>query len=191
MLKLDDSFESKLLRKKLIEDYPFLLPRNRFTDKIIEGYDYEVIEGEAGLPAGWFELFMQMCEDIKAPLVKADYLDKFRFSQLKEKYGSMRVYTFGAPQEVNDVISKYEFLSQQVCCMCGKPAKYMTSGWICPFCEEHVSKFTNDLSTCDDIEIDTCFYINRYANSVSTEIKIDCSDEWARYLERVGETDER
>lgn len=189
MLKLDDSIESKLIRKKLIEDYPFLLPRNRFTDEVATDYKYEYIEGEFDLPVGWFELFLQMCEDIKEPLEKADCLEKFRFSQIKEKYGSMRAYVFGAPQEVYDIISKYEFLSQQVCCMCGKPAEYMTSGWISPFCKEHVYELVKDTSSCDDIEIDTCFYVTcYYIDGHSTETKIDCSSEWQRYLERIGES---
>ena len=81
-----EDWNSRRLRKALIKEYPYLQPRNVWTDKIAEDYDYEYILGEHDLPEGWFELFLQMCEDIKEPLIKADYLNEFRFSQLKEKY---------------------------------------------------------------------------------------------------------
>ena len=100
------------INKKLCEQFPYLVPRNVFTDKIPEDYDYDYIRGEYELPDGWFDLFLQMCEDIKQPLVDANYLEKFRFSQIKEKYGTMRCYVFGAPEEVHNILHKYEYLSQ-------------------------------------------------------------------------------
>jgi hypothetical protein len=33
------------------------------------------------------------------------------------------------------IINKYEKLSYKTCIMCGKPAKYITEGWISPYCE--------------------------------------------------------
>ena len=90
---LGEDWNSRRLRKALIEEYPYLQPRNVWNDEISEDYDYEYILGEYDLPEGWMKLFLQMCEDIREPLVKANYLNEFRFSQLKEKYGSMRVYT--------------------------------------------------------------------------------------------------
>jgi hypothetical protein len=56
--------------KKLIKRYPFLLPRNVFTDEVPEEYDYSYIRGIGELPKGWEKLFLQMCEDIRTPLVK-------------------------------------------------------------------------------------------------------------------------
>ena len=84
--------------KVLIERMPYLMPRNVFTDKIVDNYDYEYIRGEYELPDGWFRLFLQMREDIREPLKKADQLDSFRFSQIKEEWGVMECYNFGAPK---------------------------------------------------------------------------------------------
>lgn len=83
--------------KKLVERYPYLLPRNVWTDKLPEDYDYTYIKG-LEIPNGWRKLFFQMCEDIRQPLIDANYLDKFRFTQIKEKYNSLRCYHCGAPR---------------------------------------------------------------------------------------------
>jgi hypothetical protein len=75
--------------KVLVERYPYLLPRNVWNDKVPEDYDYTYIMGIDTIPKGWQKLFLQMCEDIRQPLIDADYLDKFRFSQIKEKYNGL------------------------------------------------------------------------------------------------------
>ena len=183
---LGEDWNSRRLRKALIEAYPYLQPRNVFTDKIPEDYDYEYILGEHDLPEGWFELFLQMCEDLREPLAKADYLDKFRFSQIKEKFGSMRAYTFGATREVQNIIAKYEFLSTQVCCVCGKSATVRTYDWTCPYCFEHVKYSNENLDDCAVIDPKTSYTRLVYSAGVTTETTIDCTDEWNRYLARIN-----
>ena len=37
--------------KKLIEEFPFLLPKNRFTGEVISDYDYEFTELDS-MPSG-------------------------------------------------------------------------------------------------------------------------------------------
>ena len=183
---LGEDLNSRRLRKALIEEYPYLQPRNVFTGKIPEDYDYEYILGEHDLPEGWFELFLQMCEDLREPLAKADYLDKFRFSQIKEKFGSMRAYTFGATREVQNIIAKYEFLSTQVCCVCSKPATVQTYDWICPYCFEHVKDSNENLDDCTVIDHKTSYTRRVSSAGVTTETTIDCTDEWNRYLARIN-----
>ena len=84
-------------RKKLVKLYPYLQPRNVWTDKVSEDYDYSYIRGEHELPTGWLRLFFLYCKNLRNRLVETDALDKFRFSQLKEKYGRMCLYNFGIP----------------------------------------------------------------------------------------------
>lgn len=187
MVGLGEDWSSRQLRKTLIEEYPYLQPRNVFSGKIPEDFDYQYIKGEYDLPDGWLELFLQCCSDIKEPLVKADYLNKFMFTQIKEKYGSMRMYNYGAPKEVHDILSKYEFLSQQVCCVCGKPAIAMTRGWICPYCDAHLQEELGEfVKEADPVEIKTSYIRKTYHDGITVETVIDCSDEWDRYLKRIG-----
>jgi hypothetical protein len=62
---------TKEQNKKLVERYPFLLPRNVFTDELEEDYDYSYIF-PLEISPGWFELFLQLCEDIRQPLIDAN-----------------------------------------------------------------------------------------------------------------------
>ena len=71
-----------------------------------------------------------------------EYVDTFlydlRIMQIKEKFGGLRFYIEGAPREsrVDDIISKYESMSERLCGICGRPAKYLSQGWIYPWCED-------------------------------------------------------
>ena len=131
-----------------------------------------------------------MCEDIYEPLVRADYVDKFRFSDVKEKYGAMRCYTVGATREVYDIIDKYEFLSKQVCSVCGIPATVVTYGYVCPYCTEHVRGSMENVDEAEIIELKTSYVKRRWMPYRSEDVTVNCSDEWCRYLERIGYKDE-
>lgn len=88
-----------------------------------------------------------MWDELKEILEKHNYLNEFRFSQIKEKWGSLRIYDNGAPEEAYDEIeawkSKYEELSEKFCIQCGKPAKYISIGWISPWCESCAKEINN------------------------------------------------
>ena len=130
--------------KALIERFPFLMPHNRFTDKIPEDFDYHYTELDA-MPDGWRIAFgEQMCQEIKDALIEIDYLDKYRITQIKEKYGMLRWYDFGASRKIYDIISKYEGISQVTCICCGKPATKITTGWISPYCDDCVPHYEGE-----------------------------------------------
>jgi hypothetical protein len=185
---MSDEWSMRKWRKDMIKKYPYLMPRNSFTGEVSKDYDYTFLVGEYDLPKGWFELFLQLCEDIREPLERCDQLDKFRFLQVKEKYGWLRCYNSGANEEVNDIIDKYEVLSTQVCSMCGQPAKYMTNGYICPYCSNCVEKSGELISSADSVDIQTSYVRTRYSDGQRTETIISVEDEWNRYLERIGTT---
>jgi len=125
------------------EKYPFL---TWYGDPLYMGYsenhelDYH-FTWEDELPAGWKKAFCpQIWDELKAILEKANYVDKFRFTQIKEKFGTVRLYYSGVPESIFKEIcaweNKYDKLSEEVCIDCGKPAKYMTLGWITFICED-------------------------------------------------------
>lgn len=122
--------------KTLCELYPFLLPRNRWTGKIPEDYDYSYTELDA-MPAGWREAFgIKLCEEIKLCLdkMKPDVAAKYMITQIKEKYGQLCWYTNFTTEDLEKVMRKYEDLSKRTCIVCGKPAEFITLGWISPYC---------------------------------------------------------
>ena len=113
---------NKESNQKLIERFPFLIPRNRWTGKVPEDYDYSYTELDS-MPDGWRKAFgEQMCEDIRDELVHAEYLDQYRITQIKEKYGTLCWYDFGCTERMlRDIIPKYEHLSARTCIRCGNP----------------------------------------------------------------------
>ena len=131
-----ENTEDKELNKKMVEEFPFLLPHNRWTDKVSEDYDYSYNELWA-LEKGWAKAFgYELICELRDALIEAGYLDKYRITQIKEKYGSLRWYDFGAPEKAYDILRKYEKLSYETCIYCGAPATYETYGWINYVCEK-------------------------------------------------------
>ena len=140
--------------KALCDRYPFLIPWNRFSGmriteaqnggywpgnkEAIPEYDYEYTELE-GLMTGWDIAFgEQMCEEIREALIEDGDLDRWKIVELKEKWGRMTLYDNGhkAGSRIPDIIAKYEALSMRTCVVCGKPATRVTTGWVCPFCDD-------------------------------------------------------
>lgn len=165
--------------KDLIAEFPYLQPRNVWTGQVPEDYDYSYIRGDCEIPEGWKNLFMQLCRDIKQPLIDANYLNKFMFSQIKEKYGTLRAYCFGAPEAVHNIINKYEHISQYVCQKCGKPARWVTTGWIASYCDDCVGD-----SKCysENIEFNPTLKIECTGKNGAYMTEIDCSSEWYRLM---------
>ena len=132
------------IKDKLIERFPFLIPRNRWTGKVPEDYDYSYTELDS-MPDGWRKAFgEQMCEDIREELVRAEYLDQYRITQIKEKYGTLCWYDFGCTERMlRDIIPKYEHLSARTCIRCGNPATKVSTGWISPYCDTCAGKISH------------------------------------------------
>lgn len=129
------------------------LKTNRFKYslyRIIDWFDSQILDRILFIPtyteldameSGWRKVFgIQMCEELKAQLKKDKHLYKYRITQIKEKFGYLHWYDNGASKEVYDIISKYEDISWNTCIVCGKPSTRISSGWICPYCDEHFPK---------------------------------------------------
>ena len=139
--------------RELVERYPFLTPRYAWSGKIIEDYDYSFTMLD-DMPDGWRTAFgEQMCEEIRDVLVKLGKLNDYRVLQIKEKFGQLRWYNDSYCKELEDVIDKYTALSERTCIVCGKPAEFVSTGWISPWCGECADKFCR----CGTIPIDA-FY---------------------------------
>ena len=170
--------------KKLIERYPYLLPRNLWTDKVPEDYDYTYIRGIGEIPNGWEKLFLQMCEDIRQPLIDAGYLDKFRFTQIKEKWNRMECYHFGAPEKVYDIITKYSVIAGYVCTRCGKPATCETQGYIESFCDDCYKNHPIH-ERIERLKFKPNYKVTGYKNGKRYKKTISFKDEWNRYLDSI------
>lgn len=103
------------------------------------------------MPKGWRKAFgIQMCKDIKSQLIKENYLYKYRILQIKEKFGTLRWYDARCSKDIFNIINKYEDLSYNTCICCGKPAKYISKGWISPYCADCIGNKSYTLINNDE-----------------------------------------
>ena len=88
------------------------------------------------MPTGWRKAFgIDLCKELKTELKKHKYLRKYRITQIKEKFGGLRWYDNSNTKEGYNIIQKYEHISFNTCINCGKPATYVSAGWISPYCD--------------------------------------------------------
>ena len=93
------------------------------------------------MDTGWRNSFgLEMCKKLKENLVKANYLHKYRITQIKEKYGTLRWYDNSVPESIAEeherIINYYEDKSKLVCRFCGKQSNYVTLSWVEHVCED-------------------------------------------------------
>lgn len=132
--------------KELKKRYPFLIPRNVFTDEICqmdpddnpEWFENWTLLDD--MPDGWRKAFgEQMCEEIRNAILEKgteEDLQHYRILQIKEKYGQLRWYTSWSTADLDKIVDKYTALSEETCIRCGKPAAWVSCGYISPFCDE-------------------------------------------------------
>ena len=84
------------------------------------------------LPRGWVEAF----GDYLVDEINAANPD-IKILQAKEKFGALRLYYAPASDEVDEIISKYEVISEHTCIGCGKPdVAIVDEGWVYPVCRD-------------------------------------------------------
>lgn len=72
---------------ELIKKYPWLQLRNVWTNEIVD----DELTWLDDLPKGWRKAFgLQMVEELDQILRKANYQDKYKIAQIKEKW---RIFT--------------------------------------------------------------------------------------------------
>lgn len=112
----------KELEESLSKDYPTLS-----QDIIFEVED------------GWYEIIRDMFSEVDRLLNKKNSEgneDHFRFSQIKEKWGLLRVYYYGYFDGIDEIISKYEKKSSSICEYCGsKGDRLKINGWYKTICQ--------------------------------------------------------
>ena len=116
--------EKDKLIEELVSEFPFLKSTCL----------YEV-------PEGWLKTFFRdLCQEMQDMLVRHNCLDGYKVTQTKEKYGTLRWYDNGIPEdawdEYMDIQNKYERISWHTCCHCGEKATKISQGWISPWCDE-------------------------------------------------------
>lgn len=179
--------------KKLIEKYPFLLfdYDPLFEEDIPPDNVYESTWLD-DMDPGWRKAFgKDFCDELLQALKDDDYpiaendddFDGFRFEQIKEKYGSLRIYYNGHPINkfhTRDTIAKYEELSKYICGHCGKPARYITKGWIYPLCKDCIKHINNEY-----IPIEKFYGFNSYDDVLKEINNIKSNFQYNNYWMKI------
>ena len=134
--------------KELLNKYPFLVYRNVFSGEkcFDEKKDLEVNYYKEWDGCGWegiwkdyLEKLFELYDNKWSETMKK----RFYFTEIKEKYGTLRIYTSFTDIEEN-LESKTEMLSGWTCMKCGKQPKdsrgrhiiWRSCGWIGNYCKD-------------------------------------------------------
>jgi len=86
---------------------------------------------------GWFFIIEAMCHLIDQYIKNGDWKHEYpyKFVQIKEKFGGLRVYDHGADDYIRGVIDMAESLSYRVCELCGSSgSKFHFGMWVKTLC---------------------------------------------------------
>ncbi|MGD9724862.1 MAG: hypothetical protein AB7V39_00440 [Nitrospiraceae bacterium] len=112
------------LQDKLYKKYPALFAQHKLSMRetcMVWG----ICTGD-----GWYKILDQMCQKIQETGIPV------QFSQVKEKFGTLRVYTDGSTDAVEDIITWAAKVSAVTCEECGEPGKMQRGGWLSVRCKE-------------------------------------------------------
>ena len=72
---------------------------------------------------GWHPMIYELLDKIQAIVDENPEYEDLRVTQIKEKYGGLRVYLNFDPPEISDMIDEYEEKSYETCEICGAKGK--------------------------------------------------------------------
>ena len=112
--------------------------------KIVELIDLIDCNEYHSVGDGWLILLRKMAYEIKE-YIELNYPDsvaeEFTFTQIKEKFGELRVYFYPYFEELDDIVDKYVKISARTCEVCGNPGKIRSDGyWLMARCDKHGPK---------------------------------------------------
>ena len=125
------------LEKRLAEEFEFMR-RGPLSEAGIDNL-YNAFGIETG--DGWYQLLYDMCKEIAIVLETAEKPVTIEMVQIKEKYGTLRVYydlegENNVARKISDIAQKYEDLSEKVCEECGCEGTLRTDlPWIQTLCD--------------------------------------------------------
>lgn len=93
---------------------------------------------------GWYKIIVDCFDKIKS--IPAKNRKGFEVVQVKEKYGTLRIFAWNETEEIEKIIDSACELSETTCEHCGQPGyMHVTRGWYSTLCDDCYSgkkKFT-------------------------------------------------
>lgn len=114
------------LQEKLIQDHSEVFNLNR---------SFGIECGD-----GWYQLLdatlSVICGYQKRAVLKGEF-DQIQITQIKEKFGTLRLYYDGGDVIVQELVTLAEKLSGMTCEECGNLGKMYDKGWMVTRCKHH------------------------------------------------------
>lgn len=143
------------------------------------------------VPNGWKPAFLETCKRIQEVFDRVEVSSiHFRFDQVKEKFGALRVYwhvdydcTDGANWAVLNgtcgaLIDDLEQRTSKLCIECGQPATRISNlGWILPYCNACArQKYAEYQLTCASAEKSPLSFDQAFLYSIRRTVSSNSSD---------------
>jgi hypothetical protein len=150
----------KELDEQLCTKYPLIF-QHRYGNPTMTGmcWGFECRDG-------WYDLIDSLCQGIQSRINAQKHFIKFALEynenlpensenftakprdipeeieqvvalQVKEKYGTLRFYYAGGDEYIEGLVSMAEFMSAQICDVCGNKGTLRDEGWWATRCDEH------------------------------------------------------
>ena len=88
---------------------------------------------------GWHQLIFDTLDKIEEIVVR-DELD-IQVTEVKEKFGGLRIYLDGYTDEIDSFVQAAEKQSFKICEICGEPGKLREiNGWLMTRCDKCLAK---------------------------------------------------
>ena len=108
----------------------------KYLDSIEHEYGYMLEHTGFYVCPGWMVLIQDMLREIDA--LHYGTGDHPEFTDIKEKFGRLRVYGNNIDDETEAIIDRYIILSGETCMTCGAPGQMREKGhWLYVACDEH------------------------------------------------------
>ena len=92
---------------------------------------------------GWYPLIEELID--KLQMIENKQHIGLEITEIKEKYGGLRVYTNIGTDEIWDLIDGYERKSFTICEQCGKPGSLRNNhGWFTTLCDKRQKKMSEE-----------------------------------------------
>ncbi|WP_346234892.1 hypothetical protein MKY04_18105 [Lysinibacillus telephonicus] len=122
-LGVDLIYMSEELEEELFKKFPWFVTN-----------DGEIVFCNVGV--GWYYLLVGMLTEIEEHFkLMNKSIDRLSFSEIKEKHGLLRVYTNNSISGLQQILRKYEFLSEHVCEICGNKGELRDRSWSVVLCD--------------------------------------------------------
>lgn len=116
-----DKHMKKELELKLQQEFDFM--QRKGTETLYQQYGCECGDG-------WYDLIYAMCTELST-------IGGFEPLQIKQKYGTLRVYGNCSEERGYEIISRYEDLSEHICEECSADgSEREIYGWYSVLCEK-------------------------------------------------------